>query len=265
MRDWTEDELARFSRQIVLREIGGSGQDRLLSARVALVGVGGIGAPAAMFLAAAGIGTLRLIDHDRVELSNLHRQVLFGQDDVGRGKVEAAIDALQAASPGLRVEPFPHRVDAGNVGEALAGVDMVLDGTDQFETRVLVADECARAGIPLVSASVQGFDGQFIALRPYLGSPHPSYRCIYPDDPQPGSLPSCTLSGVLGPVAATMAGLAATEIVKLLLELEDPAIPAPLTCYDGLAGMLHRIEIPRSAAAEANTGTVSGTPAYASS
>lgn len=250
MRAWTEEELGRFSRQIVLREIGGIGQDRLLCARVALMGVGGIGAPAAMFLAAAGIGTLRLIDDDRVELSNLHRQVLFRQHDIGRGKVEAAAEALRAARPGVQIEPYPHRIGPANIDMAFKDVDVVLDGTDTFEVRMLVADACARARIPLVSTSVQGFDGQIIVLRPYLGAPHPSYRCIYPHVPGPGLLPSCTLSGVLGPVPGTMAGLAATQVIKLLLKLEDPEQPVPLTCYDGLLGALHRIDIPRTKAAD---------------
>jgi len=250
LREWTEEELARFSRQIVLREVGGVGQDRLLRAKIALVGVGGIGAPASLLLAAAGIGTLRLIDHDQVELSNLHRQVLFGPDDVGRGKVRAADARLAATAPGLRVEPFPVKLERSNVDRLLEGVDLVLDGTDQFGVRSLVADACAAAGIPLVSASVQGFDGQLILLRPYLGAPHPSYRCIYPEAPGLGQLPSCSLSGVLGPVAATVAGLAATLAIKTLLGLEDPAVAAPLCCYDGLGGSLHHIEIPRTAAAD---------------
>jgi len=263
LHDWTEDELTRFSRQIVLREVGGIGQGRLLAAKVALVGMGGIGAPAAMFLGAAGIGTLRLIDHDRVDLSNLHRQVLFRRADVGRGKVEAAAQALLAASPALRIEARPCRIDPDNVDAALAGVDAVIDGTDQFEVRVQVADACARAGIPLVSASVQGFDGQVVLLRPFLGPPHPGYRCIYPDDPQPGSLPSCAVSGVLGPVPGIVAGLAATEVIKLLLGLDDPGTAAPLLCYDALSGSLHRIEIPRTAAADACPGPATGPPGYA--
>jgi adenylyltransferase/sulfurtransferase len=262
MRDWSEEELTRFSRQIVLREVGGTGQARLLDAKVALVGVGGIGAPAAMFLAAAGIGSLRLIDHDRVELSNLHRQVLFRRHDVGRGKVEAAAEALQAASPGLRIEAHPYRLLPDNVDAALEGVDVVVDGTDRFEVRVMVADACARAGIPLISASVQGFDGQIVLLRPYLGPPHPSYRCIYPDDPQPGTLPSCALSGVLGPVTGTVAGLAATETIKLLLGLPEAGPPGPLICYDALCGSLHRIEIPRTAAADSRPGATAAIPAY---
>jgi molybdopterin/thiamine biosynthesis adenylyltransferase len=262
MRDWTEEELTRFSRQIVLREVGGVGQARLLDAKVALVGVGGIGAPAAMFLAAAGVGTLRLIDHDRVDLSNLHRQVLFRRQDVGRGKVEAAAEALLAASPALRIEAHPYQVSAGNVGAALAGVDAVIDGTDRFEVRVEVADACAQAGIPLIAASVQGFDGQIVLLRPYLGPPHPSYRCIYPDDPQPGALPSCSLSGVLGPVPATVAGLAATETIKLLLGLPEAGPPAPLICYDALSVSLHRIEIPRTAAADPRPDATPAIPPY---
>jgi molybdopterin/thiamine biosynthesis adenylyltransferase len=258
LRDWTENELTRFSRQIVLREVGGNGQDRLLSSRVALVGMGGIGAPAAMFLAAAGIGKLRLIDHDSVDLSNLHRQVLYRERDVGRSKVEAAADGLLAANPALRIERHAYRITPSNVAAAVAGVDVVLDGTDTFDVRAMVAAACARAEIPLVSASVQGFDGQLVVLRPYLGAPHPSYRCIYPEDPEPGSLPSCTLSGVLGPVPGTIAGLASTEVIKLLLKLNDPALAAPLVCYDALSGALHQIAIPRSPAAEEDYATPIG-------
>jgi adenylyltransferase/sulfurtransferase len=176
--------------------------------------------------------------------------------------VEAAAEALAAASPELRIEAHPYRILPGNVDAALAGVDAVIDGTDRFEVRVQVADACARAGIPLISASVQGFDGQVVLLRPYLGPPHPSYRCIYPDDPQPGALPSCALSGVLGPVPGTVAGLAATEVIKLLLAPREAGPPGPLICYDALSGSLHRIEIPRTAAANSAPGATAATPAY---
>ena len=250
MRDWTEDELQRYSRQIVLREIGGSGQERLLAAKVALVGIGGIGAPAALFLAAAGVGTLRLIDDDVVELSNLPRQVLFRQADVGCMKVTAAAKALRAANPGVTVQTWRSRVERENVAQALADVDLVLDGTDKFHVRRLVADACNLSRTPLVSASVQGFDGQIIVLRPYLGVPHPSYRCLFPDEPKPDMLPSCSVAGVLGPLPGTLAAMASTEIIKLLLGMADPALPAPLICYDGLANSVLQIVVPRTNAAE---------------
>jgi adenylyltransferase/sulfurtransferase len=248
--EWTEDALRRFSRQIVLPEVGGIGQARLAEARVALVGMGGIGAPAAMFLGAAGIGTLRLIDHDEVDLSNLHRQILYRLDDVGRYKVDAAADALHAAHPELRIERCREVLDRSNAERLLQSADIVVDGTDDFEVRALVAAGCARGRLPLVSASVQGFDGQLIVLRPYLGPPHPSYRCIYPDTPSPGALPSCALSGVMGPVPGTLAGLAATEVLKLLLGLTSPDEAAPLLCYDALGTALHRIAIARTTLAD---------------
>ena len=250
LRDWTEHQLQRFSRQIVLQEVGGIGQDRLLSAKVALVGMGGIGAPASMFLAAAGVGLLRLIDHDVVDLSNLHRQVLYGEDDIGRNKTEAACEALTRANSQVRIDVRYQRIETSNAASLLDGMDVAIDGTDDFQARKVVAHACARARIPLVSASVQGFDGQLIVLRPYLGPPHPSYQCIYPQDPEPASLPTCALAGVLGPVPGTLAGLAATEVLKLLLQLDDPSRPAPLICYDALEVALHRIEVPRTAAAD---------------
>jgi molybdopterin/thiamine biosynthesis adenylyltransferase len=248
--EWTEDALRRFSRQIVLPEVGGIGQARLARARIALVGMGGIGAPAAMFLGAAGIGTLRLIDHDEVDLSNLHRQVLYRLDDVGRPKVDAAADALLAARPDLHVERCREVLDQASTERLLQSADGVVDGTDDFDVRALVAEACARVHLPLVSASVQGFDGQLILLRPYLGPPHPSYRCIYPETPAPAALPSCALSGVIGPVPGTVAGLAATEVLKLLLGLTSPDEAAPLLCYDAHAMALHRITIARTPLAD---------------
>ena len=261
MHDWTEEELQRYSRQIVLREIGGIGQERLLAAKVALVGIGGIGAPAAMFLAAAGIGALRLIDEDVVELSNLHRQVLFQRADVGKDKVDAAASALRRANPATHIEAWPRLLDRDNVLTALADVDLVLDGTDRFDARRLVADACADLRTPLVSASVQGFDGQLIVLRPYLGPPHPSHRCLFPDVPRPDLVPNCSLSGVLGTVPATIAAIASTEAIKLLLDLDEPGAPAPLICYDALTATMLRIEVPRTPAAEQ---VPPGVPGYAS-
>jgi adenylyltransferase/sulfurtransferase len=246
LHEWTDDRLQRFSRQIVLPEVGGVGQERLATATVALVGMGGIGAPAAMFLAAAGVGCLRLVDHDVVDLSNLHRQILYRMKDIGQRKVDAAASALAEAYPDTRAERRAEPLDAGNVIALLSGADVVIDGTDAFPVRTLVAAACAEARIPLVSASVQGFDGQLIVLRPYLGPPHPSYRCIYPDDPSPGTLPSCSMSGVMGPVPGTLAGLAATEVLKLLLRLGDHGEPAPLLCYDALNAALYRIEVART-------------------
>jgi adenylyltransferase/sulfurtransferase len=261
--EWTEEQLERFSRQIVLPEMGGRGQERLLGAGVALVGMGGIGAPAALFLAAAGIGRLRLIDHDRVALSNLHRQVLFDVEDVGRQKVEAADQALRALHPDVRIEPHGVRLTAENAHELLADVDVVVDGTDEFNVRAIVASACQRARVPLVAASVQGVDGQLIVLRPYLGPPHPSYRCIFPEDPPAEALPSCARAGVLGPVPGTLAGLTATEVLKLLLERQAPAEAAPLICYDAWAATLLRIQIPRTARADTEPDPPSSPPGVA--
>lgn len=208
------DELARYARHIVLREIGGVGQIRLKCASVALVGAGGIGSPAIQYLAAAGIGRLILIDDDRVELSNLQRQTIFRTADVGRTKVSAAADAARAINPHIAVEERAARLDPGNAAQLLADATVVIDGSDSFATRLTVADAAFAAHIPLVSAAVGQFDGQLAVYRGWE-SDKPCYRCLVGNEPARESV-SCAEDGVMGPMVGMIGSLAAMEAIRAI-------------------------------------------------
>jgi adenylyltransferase/sulfurtransferase len=213
--DFTEAEIQRYSRHILLPEIGGTGQARLRQARVLIVGAGGLGCPVLLYLAAAGIGTLGLVDDDRVELSNLQRQIAHGTADIGAPKVRSALAAARAINPLVTLVAHECRLDAGNAAALVAGYDLVCDGSDNFATRAAVAEACTRAGKPLVSAAVLRFEGQLAVFAPGT----PCYRCLYPEAPPPGLMPSCAEAGVLGAVTGVMGALQAAEVVKWLLGL----------------------------------------------
>ncbi|MFW2852001.1 HesA/MoeB/ThiF family protein [Sphingomonas sp. TX0543] len=208
------DELARYARHIVLREIGGVGQIRLKCASVALVGAGGIGSPAIQYLAAAGIGRLILIDDDRVELSNLQRQTIFRTADVGRTKVSAAADAARAINPHIAIEERAARLDPGNAAQLLADATVVIDGSDSFATRLAVADAAFAAHIPLVSAAVGQFDGQLAVYRGWE-SDKPCYRCLVGNEPGREAV-SCAEDGVMGPMVGMIGSLAAMEAIRAI-------------------------------------------------
>jgi adenylyltransferase/sulfurtransferase len=220
----------RYARHLALAEIGPAGQARLAAARVLVVGSGGLGSPAALYLAAAGIGTLGIVDFDTVDLSNLQRQVLFGTDDIGRPKVEAARDRLAALNPGIRIVAHETRVDAGNAAALFAGYDLILDGSDRLSTRYLVNDACVLGGKPLVSAAIHRFEGQAMTYVPGKG---PCYRCLFPDA-EKALVPSCAEAGVLGVLPGVMGSLQATEAVKLVLGIGEPLLGRFLV-YDALA------------------------------
>ncbi len=209
----SDEELDRYARHLVLREVGGPGQARIRSARVLIVGAGGLGNPAALYLAAAGIGKLGLVDDDHVSLSNLQRQILFRTADIGRPKVEAGAEALKALNPGVALEAHHMRVTAANVMALLAGYDIVADGSDNFATRFLLNDACFFAAKPLVSAAVTEFEGQ---LATYKGHEPalPCYRCLFPGPPPPGAVPNCSETGVLGAAAGVMGALQGLEVLK---------------------------------------------------
>jgi adenylyltransferase/sulfurtransferase len=209
-----DDQLERYARHIVLKEIGGEGQQRLLSASIAVIGAGGIGAPVIQYLAAAGVGRLKLIDDDIVSLSNLQRQILFGTGDVGIAKVERARAAVQRLNPDVAVELQPERLSPGNAGGLIGSVDAVVDGSDNFATRLAVADAALAARIPLVSASVAQFEGQLALYRGWEPD-KPCYRCLVGNDP---GLPeqSCAEQGVLGAMAGVMGSLAALEAIRAI-------------------------------------------------
>lgn len=214
-------ELLRYSRQLTLPEIGVAGQQRLRDARVLIVGAGGLGSPAALYLAAAGVGTLGLVDFDVVDASNLHRQLLHGTSDVGVPKVESAVARLREVNPHVQVRPVRAALSSANAMTLLHGWDLVLDGSDNFPTRYLVNDACVLLGVPFVYGSVQRFDGQ-VSL---LGAPGgPCYRCLFREPPPPGMVPSCAEAGVFGVVPGLVGMLQATEAIKWITGVGEPLV-----------------------------------------
>lgn len=238
----SDEDLTRFARHIVLKEIGGAGQSRLRAAHVAVIGAGGIGSPALQFLVAAGIGRITIVDDDAVDLSNLQRQTLFGGDDVGTAKVEAAAAALARIDPATIVERRAVRIGAGNAVELLTGTDVVLDGCDNFATRLAVADAALALRIPLVSAAVSQFEGQLGVYRGWEAD-KPCYRCFVGDDPEREGV-SCAEVGVLGAMAGVMGSLAALEVIRAIVPFgEDSA--GKLLLADGLSLRFRTLSLPK--------------------
>lgn len=235
---FTEEQIERYSRHILLAEVGGAGQRRLLNSSVLVVGAGGLGSPALLYLAAAGVGWLAVADGDVVDLSNLQRQIIHGTPDLGRNKAVSAKEAIRILNPECEVEVLPQRLDTGNVRQVVRGYDVVLDGSDNFPTRFLVADSCWFEGIPLVSGAVLRFEGQLMTVLP--GSGNPCYRCFVPEPPPPGLVPSCQEAGVLGAVVGVVGTLQATEALKLLLGIGELA-SHHLCVYDALDGTVTRL------------------------
>ena len=228
----SDDELERYARHIVLKEIGGAGQARLRAAHAVVVGAGGIGSPAIPYLAAAGVGRLTIIDDDRVELSNLQRQTLFGTADIGNAKVSAAKSAIARLDPAIRVDAQADRIDVGNAPALIAGADVVVDGCDNFATRLVVADAAHAARIPLVSAAVAQFEGQLAVYRGWEAG-LPCYRCLVGSDPDRAEA-SCAEAGVLGAIAGVLGSLAALEAIRAIVPFgDDPA--GRLLLVDALA------------------------------
>ena len=244
----SDDEIERYARHIVLPEIGGPGQQRLKRARVLVVGAGGLGAPVLAYLAAAGVGTLGIVDDDHVSLSNLQRQVIHDTGAVGSAKTESAAAALKRLNPNVAVELHPIRLTAANVAELVAAYDLTVDGSDNFETRYLVADACAAAGRPLVHAAVGRFDGSITVLKPYEsnaeGKPNPSYRDLFPEPPPAGLVPSCAEAGVLGALTGVIGTLQATEAIKLIAGIGEPLI-GRLLLYDALGARFDTVRYRR--------------------
>lgn len=222
----TAEQAETYARHLLLPQLGELAQRRLLAARVAVVGAGGLGSPSLLYLAAAGVGTLGIIDDDVVDLSNLQRQVLHGRADVGRSKLDSAADRLRALAPDVRIEPHPERLTPANAVEILRGYDLVLDGTDTFETRYAVADACAELGVPLVWASVLGFDAQISVFWPdqEAAPATPGLRDLFPQPPAPGTVPSCADAGVLGSLTGQVGSVMATEAIKLITGAGEPLL-----------------------------------------
>ncbi len=226
----TPSELARYSRHLSLANFGIAGQEKLKAARVLVVGAGGLGSPALLYLAAAGVGQIGIVDFDRVDISNLQRQVLFDTDSVGHGKAEAARARLQALNPHVDVQIHAEELRAENVLDIVRPYDVVLDGTDRFSTRYLLNDACVLLGKPLVSAAIHRFEGQAFTYVPKQG---PCYRCLFAEPPADGAVPNCAEAGVLGVLPGVMGTLQATEAIKLITGIGEPLVGRLLT-YDAL-------------------------------
>src|SRR5277367_2281244 len=240
-RALSAEQRERYSRHLLIPEIGVEGQQKLLDAKVLLLGAGGLGSPTALYLAAAGVGTLGIVDDDEVDLSNLQRQVIHSTKRVGVPKVDSAEETIRDLNPDVKVVKYQTRIDASNIMEIIEGYDVIVDGVDNFPTRYLLNDATVRLQIPVVSASILGFDGQLSVFKPYDG---PCYRCLFREPPPAELAPSCGANGVLGVLPGTMGLLQATEVIKLILGEGDPLI-GRLLMYDALASRVTEVKIRR--------------------
>ncbi len=237
----SKEQRERYSRHLLVPEIGLEGQTKLLNAKVLLLGAGGLGSPTALYLAAAGVGTLGVVDDDDVDLSNLQRQVIHTTDRIGTPKVDSAEIAINGINPDVNVVKYKTRLDASNIMEIIDGYDVIVDGVDNFPTRYLLNDATVRLGIPVVSASILGFDGQLSVFAPHDG---PCYRCLYPVPPPAELAPSCGANGVLGVLPGTMGLLQATEVVKLVTGSGEPLI-GRLLLYEALGATFTELKVRR--------------------
>jgi molybdopterin/thiamine biosynthesis adenylyltransferase/rhodanese-related sulfurtransferase len=237
----TKEQRERYSRHLLVPEIGLEGQTKLLEAKVLLLGAGGLGSPTALYLAAAGVGTLGIVDDDEVDLSNLQRQVIHTTDRIGVAKVDSAEESIKAINPDVDVVKYKVRLDASNIMEIIEGYDVIVDGADNFPTRYLLNDATVRLGIPVVSASILGFDGQLSVFAPHDG---PCYRCLYPVPPPAELAPSCGANGVLGVLPGTMGLLQATEVIKLVTGAGEPLV-GRLLLYEALGATFTELKVRR--------------------
>jgi molybdopterin/thiamine biosynthesis adenylyltransferase/rhodanese-related sulfurtransferase len=240
-RKLTAEQRERYSRHFLLPEIGQEGQQKLLDAKVLLLGAGGLGSPTALYLAAAGVGTIGIVDNDVVDLSNLQRQVIHTTARIGMPKVDSAEESMKAINPDVNVVKYEERLDASNVMRIIEGYDVIVDGLDNFPTRYLLNDATVRRQIPVVSASILGFDGQLSVFKPYDG---PCYRCLYPVPPPAELAPSCGANGVLGVLPGTMGLLQATEVVKLIVGAGEPLV-GRLLLYEALGATFTELKVRR--------------------
>jgi adenylyltransferase/sulfurtransferase len=245
--DFSEAEVQRYARHILLREVGGIGQARLKAAKILIVGAGGLGSPLALYLAAAGVGCIGIIDPDVLELSNLQRQVAHSTDRLGQLKVDSAAEAMRRINPLVKIEAYAERLDAGNVHRLVAGYDVICDGTDNFDTRFLLADACVAERRTLVSAAVLRFEGQLSTFKPHADAEGPCYRCLYPEPPPPGMVPSCSEAGVLGAVTGVMGTLQATEVLKEIMGIGE-SLSGWLIIWDALIAEFRKVRLRRDPA-----------------
>jgi len=238
----TELQIERYSRQIILEEVGGIGQEKLLSSKVLIVGAGGLGAPAALYLAAAGVGTIGIIDNDKVDLTNLHRQIIHHTSDLGSEKVDSARAKIKAINPDVTVQTYQLKATAENISEIIRGYDFVIDGTDNFPAKYLVNDACYFQKVPFCHAGILRFDGQLITVLPGQTT---CYRCIFRSPPPVGAVPSCSQAGVLGVLAGVIGCLQATEAIKYLLGIGDLLTDTLLT-YNALKAEFRMVKFSRN-------------------
>jgi len=242
----SDDQLERYARHIILREVGGAGQARLASARVLIIGAGGLGSPALLYLSAAGVGTIGLVDDDDVSLSNLQRQIAHRTQDVGRLKVESASESARAINPDTHINRHATRINAHNALELVRNYDVVLDGSDNFATRFLVNDACFLGQRTLVSAAVGQFDGQLAVFKAHVHvegkRAFPCYRCLFPEAPPAGTVPSCSEAGILGALTGVMGSLQALEAIKEILGIGE-TMGGRLMLYDGLSAAFRTVRV----------------------
>ncbi|MDX2144312.1 MAG: molybdopterin-synthase adenylyltransferase MoeB [Rhodospirillaceae bacterium] len=243
--DFTEAQIQRYARHILLPEVGGVGQEKLLKARVLVIGAGGLGSPVILYLAAAGVGTIGVVDDDTVDLSNLQRQVLHTTARVGAPKTYSAQAAVAAINPDVKIIPHKARLTSANAMDLISAYDVIADGSDNFATRFLVNDACFFAKKPLVSAAVLRFDGQLATFKPHAGGP--CYRCLYADEPPAGQIPTCAEAGILGAVAGVLGTLQATEILKEILGIGQ-SMAGRLMIYDALDAASRTVKVNRDPA-----------------
>ena len=242
MLELSDRQLERYARHVILDEVGEEGQAKLIAAKVLVVGAGGLGAPLLLYLGAAGVGTLGVVDNDTVDLSNLQRQVIHDESTLGLTKTASAKVRLATLNPDVNVIAHEERMTAENVDALIAGYDIVADGTDNFRTRYLLNDACFKAKKILVSAALLRFDGQLSTYKAHLGAGHPCYRCIFPDQPPADLIPRCEEAGIFGAVAGVMGCLQATEVLKEILGLGD-SLSGRLLIYDALAPAFRTVRI----------------------
>jgi adenylyltransferase/sulfurtransferase len=238
----SEEQFRRYARHLILDEVGEEGQEKLLQSRVLVIGAGGLGSPMLMYLAAAGVGTIGIVDDDRVDITNLQRQIVHATNRIGDLKVESAEESLARINGGVRIETHPLRLDADNAAALIERYDLIADGSDNFATRYLLNDLCSQLRKPLVAAALSPFEGQLSTFKAYLGDGHPCYRCLFREPPPPGMVPRCEEAGILGAVAGVVGTLQAVEVLKEILGLGD-GLDGTLLIYDALRARFHRIRI----------------------
>ena len=243
MIEFTDEQIERYSRHIILPEVGGAGQQKMLEARILLLGAGGLGSPAAYYLAAAGIGNLGIVDFDQVDLSNLQRQIIHSTERIGMLKTESAKKTIQALNPDVNVTLYNEKIDSSNIISIIKDYDYVVDGSDNFPTRYLVNDACVMENKTLIHGSIYRFEGQVTVFKPNSG---PCYRCLYPEPPPPGMSPNCQEGGVLGVLAGIIGNLQVVEVLKLILGIGEPLV-GKLLIYDALKTEFRNLNLRKDA------------------